>query len=284
MRITTALDRYVLQLQADGRSPHTIVQVQRHVRLLATWMATQKQLTDVRRLRHEHLAAFLADPETTTRADGQPKLPTTLNALRTTMRSFGSYCDLARYAPRNFGGLVRRARVGPRPPRALTEGESKRLVAALDEAQTPAERRDRALFRVMLATGIRVGSALEARTDDVDLEAGALHLRHMKGGGTLLVPLDEAVRALLAEYVEGMPTGALFPSKDGDHLQRRSIALRFKAWIKRAGITRAASPHSLRHTFATRLYEASHDLMQVQQRLGHASIVSSTVYARAGAI
>jgi len=112
-----------------------------------------------------------------------------------------------------------------------------------------------------------------------------LHLRQMKGGGTFDVSLDEHARALLAEYVADLPAGPLFPSRYGRALTRRYAALRFARWREQAKITRHCSPHSLRHTRATRLYEATGDLLAVQRALGHASIMSSAVYvntARAG--
>ena len=279
MRVTTALDRYATQLRADGRSPHTIAQIDRHVRLLARWLAEHKLPTDVRRVTHEHVAKFLCSDAVCMRLDGTPRKPTASNAIRSSLRTYFGYVHAAGYAPRNAAALIRRARIGPRPPRALTPAETARLVTALDAAETVAERRDRVLFRVMLATGVRIGSALAARTDDLDLEAGALHLRQVKGGGTLSVPLDQATRELLAGWVAEIPVRPLFPSRQGGAVSRRVVALRFTEWLRRAGITRQASLHSLRHTCATRLYEQTHDLLVVQRRLGHRHIGSTVVYA-----
>ena len=279
MRVTTALDRYVTQLRADGRSPHTISQIERHVAVLARWLDENKLPTDARRVTHEHVARFLCSDAVTLRLDGSPRKPTASNAIRSSLRTFFAYVHAAGYSPRNAAALVRRARIGPRPPRALTVDETERLVAALDAASTVAERRDRVLLRVLLATGIRIGSALAARTEDVDLEAGALHLRQLKGGGTLSVPLDEATRDMLAAHVAGLPEGPIFPSRQGGAVSRRVVAIRFGAWLERAAITRSASLHSLRHTKAARLYEQTRDLFAVQRALGHASIASSVVYA-----
>lgn len=279
MRVETALSRYVVQLQADGRSPLTVDQIRRHVKLLARWLAANTLPTDVRRLTHEHVARFLVSDAARLRLDGQPKKETATNALRSSLRTYFGYVHAAGYAPRNAAALVRRARIGPRPPRALTVDETQRLLVVLDEAETVAERRDRVLFRVMLATGIRVTSALEATVNDLDLRGGVLELRRTKGGGSLLVPLDGETRRLLAEHVQGLTPGPLFPSRSGGHLGRRSVAQRFLGWLARAGITRKASLHSLRHTRAQEVYRATGDLLAVQRALGHRSVVSSAVYA-----
>ena len=282
MLVTTALDRYVVQLRANGRSPLTIAQIERHVRLLARWLAERNLPRDVRFVTHEHVARFLSSDAVRLRLDGEPRASTASNAIRSSMRTFFAFVHAAGYAPRNAAALVRRARIGPRPPRALTVAETERLVAALDDAHTVAERRDRVLIRVLLSTGIRIGSALAARTEDVDLEAGALHLRQLKGGGSLSVPLDEATRELLAEWVTGIPEGPLFPSRQGGAVTRRVVALRFAGWLRRAGITRAASLHSLRHTRATRVYERTGDILAVARALGHRSVASAAVYAGGG--
>lgn len=279
MRIEAALDRYVTQLRADGRSPLTIDQIERQVLVLARWLAAEKLPTDVRRLTHEHVARFLASDAARLRPDGKAKLETAMNTMRSSLRTFFGYVNVAGFAPRNAAGLVRRARVGPRPPRAFTMDETERLVAALDAAKTVAQRRDRALFRFMLATGARLTSTLQARVEDLDLPGAVVDLRAMKGGGTLTVPLDGPTRDLLAEHLAGRTEGPLFPGRGGEHMGRRSTAERFKAWLRKAGIARKGSPHCLRHTCATRIFENGRDLLEVQRRLGHRSIVSSAVYA-----
>ncbi|RKY17522.1 MAG: hypothetical protein DRQ55_15585 [Planctomycetota bacterium] len=279
MRIATALDRYVLQLQADGRSPLTIAQIERHVRLFARWLAEHKLPTDVRRVTHETISRALASDAVRLRLDGKPRSPAASNAIRSSLRTYFAYVHAAGYSSRNAAALVRRARVGPRPPRALTEDETKRLVAALDEAETVAERRDRVLIRVLLATGARIGSALAATTDDVDLAVGTLHLRQMKGGGTQSVPLDRPTRRLLAKHVAGIGPGPLFPSRQGGPVSRRVIALRFTDWLRRAGIDRMASLHALRHTRGHEVYRETRDVLAVARALGHRSVSSAAIYA-----
>ena len=110
MRLLTVLDRYLVQLQADGRSPFWQSQVERHVRFLDRWMAEHRLPRDVRRITHEHIARFLASPEANTRLDGKPKRATSTNALRSSLRVFFEYANVAGHAPRNAAALVRRGR------------------------------------------------------------------------------------------------------------------------------------------------------------------------------
>lgn len=265
MRITDALDEYIEQLKANGRSPHTVAQAKRHVLALARWTDE-----DLEGLTHQHIARFLVEHQ-------GKRCATTLNALRSSIRCFFRHCESAGYVETNAARLVQRARCTPPLPRALSEAEQERLVHGLEQAATWPEKRDRALFLTMLGTGIRLGSALALRVDDVDLDAGVIEIR-AKGNVRSRLPISAEVRALLADWMEH--DGPVFPSRSGAPLSSRQAQARFRSWCRRAGI-RAASPHTLRHSFAMRLLRRTRDLSIVQRALAHRSIMSTVVYAQA---
>lgn len=276
MKIEQALARYVTQLEADGRSPSTIGQYRRHVGQLAEFFREHR----VDELSHEDIARFLASRGARTRTDGVAKRPTSMNCLRTSIRTFCRYAHEAGYAKANPARLVRRAICEGPPPRALSGAEQERLLNVLAEAKGFEAERDNALFHLMLATGIRIGSALGLHVEDVDLERGELILRKMKGARIEKLFLGRAIRDHFAEFVKGRRMGALFAGIGGDGLSARHVQRRLRLWCERAGIRRRVSPHALRHTFAISLYRRTRDLLLVQQALRHRSIVSTTVYAR----
>src|SRR6185295_5800624 len=158
IRLLSALDRYVTQLHADGRSAHTIDQYRRYIRFLDEWLRAGRRSRDVRSVTAETLAEFLTSPAARMRPDGQPKREVSVNALRSSLRAFFGYCHAAGYASRNAGLLIRRARCASPPP--LSETEVRRLMATLKSARGQLARRDELLFLLMLETGIRLGSAL----------------------------------------------------------------------------------------------------------------------------
>ena len=278
MRIEDALDRFIIQLRADGRSDHTIRQYARHVRSLQRWLNEQDRPDDIAAIDYEVIAAFLVSPEAGCRPDGRPKKATSANSMRSSLRNFFGYLHRAGLVTNDPARLVRRARCGPPPPRALTTKERSRLLATLDEAATPGELRDRALFRLMLATGVRIGAAVTLNVEDVDLDAAELWIT-TKGDRRerVCVPRDEI--AHLREYIDGRAASPLFAGRGGA-ITSRHAQRRFAQWLRRAGIERSASPHSLRHSFATRLLARTGDLRLVQDALGHRSIASTTIYAR----
>ena len=88
MHIDDALDLFLVQLEADGRSPHTIGQYRRHVRLFAAWAADVGLSVDITSLSHADVARFFASDTAQRRADGGKRKPTSANALRTSLRCF----------------------------------------------------------------------------------------------------------------------------------------------------------------------------------------------------
>ena len=278
MRILDALDRYVLHLRSCDRSHHTIAQATRHVRTLASWLVDEGRHDDIAAIDHETIAAFLVSSAATRRPDGTPKKATSTNALRSSIRNFFGYLHRAGDIDADPSRLVRRARCSPPPPRALTDDERERLLRVLDQAESQVEHRDRVLFLLMIYTGVRVGSTVSLDIEDVDLNAGHLHLRRVKGGGADRVVIPDRLAPVLRELLGDRTTGPLFPGRRG-RLTTRHVARRFGSWLSRAEISRPASPHSLRHSFATRLLARTGDLRLVQTALTHRSIASTTIYA-----
>ncbi len=281
MNLNDALSKYLTQIAADGRSPHTAGQYRRHITLLATWLAGRHHSGDVEAIDHETIAQFLASPVARTRPDGRGKKATSANALRTSLRTFFRYAHEAGYARSNPARLIRRAICGSPPPRALSDEETGKLLLALSQGKGPIAERDHALFALMLGSGIRVGSALALEIGDLDLGRGEMRLRKCKGDMPVTVPLSRAVCDHLRRFAGKQRDGPLFQGANGRAMSARHVQRRLGLWCKRAGIERHVSPHSLRHSFAIRLYRKTRDLLLVQQALRHRSIVSTTVYARA---
>jgi site-specific recombinase XerC len=280
MRLEEALSRYLTQIKADGRSPHTAGQYRRHITLLAAWLRGRGHGGEVEEIDHETLAQFLASDAARTRPDGKTKKAASTNALRTSLRTFFRYAHEAGYTRSNPARLIRRALCGVPPPRAMSDEEQGRLLLALAQGKGRIAERDHALFALMLGSGIRLGSALALETRDVDLERGELTLRCTKGDVPTSVPLSRAVREHLRSYINGRGDGPLFTGRDGGAMCARHTQRRLAIWCQRAGVGRRISPHDLRHSFAIRLYRRTRDLLLVQQALRHRSIASTTVYAR----
>lgn len=106
-------------------------------------------------------------------------------------------------------------------------------------------------------------------------------MRKSKGDRPLVVILGREIREHLGRFLAGLTSGPVFPGKDGQPITSRHAGRRLQYWCARAGIEARVSPHVLRHCFGMRVYARTGDLLLTQAALGHASIASTCVYARA---
>lgn len=281
MQLADALDRFTLQLQANGRSRHTIDQYTRHGRLLIRWCGEEGVDPSLGALDHEAVARFLASPVARRRADGRPKHASTLNAIRVSLRALLRYLHEAGLTQANLGRLIQTSAVGEPPPRALSADEVRRFTEALRQAPRSFEvHRDRALFLTFLRAGTRLHATVQAEAEDLDLQAGELVLRRCKAGQEHRVFLAEDLREALEAYLGDRATGPIFQTRHGRRITTRQVQRRLAWWLERAGC-RPASPHALRHTFAMGLYRETRDVLLVRRALGHRSLASTLRYAQA---
>ncbi|MCK6447898.1 MAG: tyrosine-type recombinase/integrase [Planctomycetes bacterium] len=276
MRLQDALDTFVLQLQADGRSEHTIGNYRRHVALLARWLGPSDDLDDVT---PQTLARFLTSDVARLDSNGVARSASTVNALRTSLRVFFGWLHDAGLVRTNAGRLVRRAICSPPPPKTLTDDEIDRLLATIARDPTPEGKRDHALFALMARTGIRLSSAIGVDIEDIDLDRAEILVRRVKRDRVERVFLNTRTVEVIRAYLGERRTGPAFPAFHGGYLGRRQAARRLELWLERAGL-RHCGAHALRHSFAVGLYRRTGDVLIVKAALGHRSIMSTVVYAR----
>ena len=159
-----------------------------------------------------------------------------------------------------------------------------RLLQAPDPARASG-RRDRALLECMYSAGTRAAETVGLERADLDLERGVARVRG-KGKKERLAALgSHAVRALreyLADPERPRPAAsaanAVFLNPRGGRLSTRGLGRIVERACLAAGLTRPASPHTLRHSFATHLLDRGADLRAVQELLGHAHLVTTQIY------
>lgn len=162
-------------------------------------------------------------------------------------------------------------------PEILSAEEVERLLTALRKVTY------RVLATVLYGCGLRLTEALMIETGDIDAARGVIHVRHGKGGKQRLVMLSSRLLAALRAYwrQERPPAPYLFGShKTGRPISRDAAREAIKHAARAANLGKHVTPHVLRHSFATHLLEGGTDLRTIQVLLGHASIKTTTVYAR----
>jgi site-specific recombinase XerD len=197
----------------------------------------------------------------------------------------------------NPAELLSAPRRAQRLPRVLKPDE---VAALLDRipATTPLELRDRALFELAYASGLRAEELVTLDLDSVDFDQEAVRV-HGKGDKTRVVPVGEHALQAVERYLQrGRPAlshtahpadcaedgRALLLSKSGRRLGTSDVRRRLRVWARLAARESPAlvdaHPHALRHSFATHLLEGGADLRAIQELLGHASISTTQVYTR----
>jgi integrase/recombinase XerC len=173
-------------------------------------------------------------------------------------------------------------------PRALTLADTEDLLGAEPEGSFP--ERDRALFELLYAAGLRVAEASALDLEDVDFGSRLVRVVG-KGRKERIVPFGEEAEDALRFYLPARaarrshPAGRdesghepLFVNARGSRLTPRSMARLLKGRLRAAGLPADVSPHALRHTFATHLLQAGADLRAIQELLGHASLSTTQKY------
>jgi len=140
--------------------------------------------------------------------------------------------------------------------------------------------RNRVVLETIYAAGLRLMEALLLRVEDIDSKETRLRVRRGKGGRERYALLSPTLLCLLRKYWQkDKPQGWMFVGKTpSGHLSESVIQRAFKEAASKAGITKKASVHSLRHSFASHLLEHGTDLRLIQELLGHKTLKSTLIY------
>jgi site-specific recombinase XerD len=273
-----ALRRFERELRTRGSSPHTLRAYGADLAELAEWSSRRGVAPGA--LAYRDLRAYAA--ALSERGLARSSLARKLAAVR----SLHDHLVRAGGAPQNPAELLPRPKRGSHLPRVLGPDE---IAALLDRipASGPLEIRDRALFELAYACGLRAEEIIKLDLDAPDFESEALRVTG-KGTKTRIVPMGEPAQRTLERYLEvarhvlavNRAERALFLSRRGRRLSPSDVRRRLERWVREAAVAGHVSPHTLRHSFATHLLEGGADLRSIQELLGHSSVSTTQVYTR----
>ena len=244
---------------------------------------------DVLQATHRDFRRFLSS------LSGAGYAKTTVNRRLSAVRSFYSWLVREGVIESNPAAVVSSPKL-PKPlPHVLSQEDVEKLLKCAD-ASTPAGALDAALVELLYASGARIGEGASLDVDRIDFSDKSVRL-FGKGSKERIVPLyPAALRALDAYLAHARPvllanhTGglaaeeaadaqrALFIKARGARMSERSLRARFEKLLARAGLAGMATPHTMRHTFATEVLDGGADLRSVQEMLGHASLSTTQIY------
>jgi integrase/recombinase XerD len=279
MNNTELLDEFcdTLWLE-DGLSRNTLDSYRRDLNKFAAWLEKQRDVA-IPQTTHGDIQGYLAYLFVTLKAKSS-----------STSRNISSLKRLFRY-------LLRQGKISVDPtlqidtpklprnlPKSLSEHDVEQLLAA-PNVQTPLGLRDRTMFEVLYATGLRVSELVTLRITQVSMDMGVVRVMG-KGSKERLVPLGEEALDWLRHYLadgrgvllDKQISNTLFVTARGEGMTRQMFWYLIKKHAAHGGLNKSLSPHTLRHAFATHLLNHGADLRVVQMLLGHADISTTQIY------
>ncbi len=265
-------------------SPKTLEAYGRDLRqfmaFLTNYEGEPPTLATLRALKPAGIRAFMAER----RRDGVES--------RTLMRQLAGLRSFFRHLEREGEGAaaafsaVRSPRVAKGLPKPLPPAAARALAdAGLRAGEERPEwvlQRDAAVLALLYGAGLRIGEALSLKAKDAPVGSDSLTVTG-KGNKTRGVPIIPQVSRLVAQYMAACPfplapDGPLFRGEKGGPLSPRIIQLAMAGLRGALGLPASATPHALRHSFATHLLARGGDLRTIQELLGHASLSTTQIY------
>ena len=238
-------------------------------------------MEDLRALKTADLRAFLASRH------GAGLGPRSLARKLAALRSFARFCEKRGLFANTAFATIRTPKQPKSLPKALSIGE---MAALIDNAETLAEEpwiaaRDTAVLTLLYGCGLRISEALDIAAADAPV--GDIETIRVtgKGGRERVVPVLAAVRRAIEAYMRLCPFALsreepLFRGARGGKLSPRIVQIAIERMRGALGLDASATPHALRHSFATHLLGRGGDLRTIQELLGHASLSTTQIYTK----
>jgi integrase/recombinase XerD len=297
-----ALARFATYLAAEkGYSQNTVDAYSIDIRAYLDWCvrAGQDFLEITPRALRRHLSELV-----------QAKYShATINRHLSSLKTFFRWANLAGLTQNSPASALTNLKSSKHLPHVLQESEvlalldvySPATLAAVGTLETPSTMRNRAILELLYATGTRIGEVSHLLMGDIAFAAAEVKLMG-KGSKERIVPVNDMALEALQRYidyarpklakankraegadagnVEGEGDGAhwLFLSTRGNRMSEAAMRKMFEHACMLAGVDKAATPHAMRHTFATDVLDGGADIRSVQEMLGHASLSTTQIY------
>lgn len=291
--LQAALTSWARYLKTERRvSPRTMDAYFRDIRQFTSFLQGHLggilTLAGLQSLRTSDFRAFLAGR----RADNISHR--SLSRALSSIRSLFRYLKKRQLVDNPALSALRTPKLAHTLPRPLSASTALKLLQLLhpDTVQGPAKwiaARDMAVLSLLYGAGLRISEALGLDRRDAPIPGTETTMRITgKGGKTRLVPILPAISSAIADYLELCPAHAgpdapLFVGLRGGRLGPRAVQARMQQLRGALGLPKQATPHALRHSFATHLLAGGGDLRTIQELLGHASLSSTQIYTEVNA-
>lgn len=280
--LSDALENWIDWLKHEKKvSPHTLEAYERDVRdflsFITGHIAKEPDLLSLEALRAADFRAYLAYRRT------EGLTATSLRRVLSSIRSFYKRQEREEHIHNPYLKTIRTPKIGVKLPRPLSAHDAQDLLNNITDTNEPLwiQNRDAAILTLLYGCGLRIGEALSLNYGDLPTSDTLTLIG--KGNKERIVPVLPAVQKALKLYMKECPypltqNGPLFVGRSGKRLGARVVQLKMQTLRRNLNLPETATPHALRHSFATHLLEGGGDLRSIQELLGHASLSSTQRY------
>lgn len=276
---------YILTIKTEGKSRHTVYFYESILNRFLWYAENHDFPHDPNEVNRFHIAEFLSyvqnEPirwgDTSTSAR-RPANQTTVRHYYRTLYTFFSWLVREGFANDNPASHIKTPTAGNKVIEALTTFEINSLFSACS-GKTSLDVRNKAILSLFLDTGLRVSELANLNIDDIDMDSGAILVRHGKGNKQRVVHAGIKAQKILWKYItihRKSESNRLFINRSGDPLDTVGVKILIKRLGEKAGVK--VHPHKLRHTFAISYLRAGGDVFSLQYLLGHSTLQMTQRY------
>lgn len=266
--------------EIKNASDNTIASYRRDLSLMFRYFGENTALESIHDITGVHLNQYVRYLEDKGRARS------TISRTMASLRSYFQYLMRRQVIQRDPTEMLVTPKVEKKAPEVLSFKEIELLLAQPVESDDKGIR-DKAMLELLYASGMRVTELIELREEDINITMGYIHCSNHKK--ERIIPIGQAAQLALFKYMNGARSNmvkteeetTLFVNCLGASMSRQGFWKIIKGYARKAGIDKKITPHMLRHSFACHLVENGADLRSVQEMLGHSSIATTQIYAKA---
>lgn len=277
MLLKDEIDEYKQYLIVEkGLSKNTISAYIRDLNQFSNYLKDNLQLTKITDITKEHIRLYIKELSKKISA-------TSINRKLVSLRMFFAFAAKEKVITTNIMNDFDLPKIDKKLPIVLSKEEMQELLDSI-EINDHLSSRNRCMFELMYATGLRVSELINLTINSLNINMGYVKVIG-KGNKERIVPISNIAKNILNDYLKyyrnefiKKESMLLFFNNHGNKLSREECYIILKQIIERTTIDKKISPHTIRHSFATHLLENGADLRSIQELLGHSNISTTTIY------
>lgn len=260
-----------------GLSHSTIENYLRDIKHFIDFLEKEYNVFDIQKTTKDHIYSYLKKLRLSMKERS-------IQRHMVSLRQFYIYMIKDNIVEYNMMSSFDMGKIGEYLPQVLSINEVKQLLESI-KVYDAISSRNRCMVELLYSSGLRVSELCQLTLNDINIQKQFVKCIG-KGNKERIVPMDNIVCYLLSDYIKNyrpelyqdISTSYLFINKKGKPVKRDNFYHIFEKLVKKSGLNKHISPHTLRHTFATHLLENNADLRAIQEMLGHSDISTTTIY------